>query len=71
MFFPSIRRPDMNDLKNLQENRIPLAHDTRAHPDGRRCCGRPLSEKCGPGEEAAAVDPVTGKKSCCKGHHKH
>lgn len=43
-----------------------IAH---SHPDGRRCCGRLLSEKCSPEEEAGKVNPETGKKSCCRGHH--
>jgi len=39
-----------------------------AHFGGRRCCGRLLSEKCSPEEEATKTDKVTGEKSCCKGH---
>ncbi len=38
-----------------------------SHQNGRRCCGRPLSEKCSPEEEASRLNPVTGTKSCCKG----
>lgn len=74
MFFSSIvclRRHTMSDLKNLQENKIPLSPHGHAHPNGRRCCGRPLSEKCSPEEEAAKTDQATGEKSCCKGHHEH
>lgn len=44
----------------------PMDH---AHPTGRRCCGRPLGEKCTPEEEAAKTDGESGKKSCCKGKH--
>ena len=39
------------------------------YPDGRRCCGRLLSEKCSPEEEAANTDKDTGKKHCCRGGH--
>ena len=49
-----------------QKKIAPLEH---AHPSGKRCCGRPLSEKCSPEEEAAKTDPTTGKKGCCKGGH--
>ncbi len=59
----------MSDSKSLQDKQLPLAHG-HAHPDGRRCCGRPLAEKCSPEEEAGKIDAVTGEKSCCKGHHK-
>lgn len=41
-----------------------------AHPGGRRCCGRLLSEKCSPQEEAEKTNQATGEKTCCKGHHK-
>ena len=37
-----------------------------AHLNGRRCCGRLLSEKCSPEEEAANTNKATGEKSCCK-----
>lgn len=57
----------MKELKKLTDKRL-----NHAHPDGRRCCGRLLSEKCSPEEEAAKTDKVTGEKSCCKGHnYKH
>jgi hypothetical protein len=39
------------------------------HMNGRRCCGRPLSEKCSPEEEKANTNTVTGEKSCCKHPH--
>ena len=39
------------------------------HPDGRRCCGRHMSEKCRPAEEEANTDKETGRKSCCRGKH--
>lgn len=55
----------MSECKSAQGSNA--AH---AHPGGRRCCGRPLSEKCNPEEEAAKTDKTTGEKSCCKGHHK-
>ena len=42
----------------------PFAH---AHPNGRRCCGRLLSEKCSPEEEDRNTNKETGEKSCCKG----
>lgn len=54
----------MSDIKTPCE---PHAH-VHAHPGGRRCCGRPLAEKCSPEEEAANTDTATGEKSCCKGH---
>jgi hypothetical protein len=54
---------EMNELKDQTEQQLPLAH-----PNGRRCCGRLLSEKCSPEEEAAKTDKATGEKSCCKGH---
>jgi hypothetical protein len=54
---------DLNEGKELTGKQLP-----QAHPGGRRCCGRPLSEKCSPEEEAAKVDKATGVKSCCKGH---
>lgn len=58
----------MSELRELKGGKQ-LPH---AHPDGRRCCGRPLSEKCSPEEEAAKTDRATGEKSCCKGHgHNH
>ncbi len=47
----------------------PLSPLEHAHPSGKRCCGRPLSEKCTPEEEAANTDAKTGEKSCCKGGH--
>jgi hypothetical protein len=47
----------------------PLAHTGHHHPDGKRCCGRPLAEKCTPEEEAARTDSKTGEKACCKGKH--
>ena len=53
----------MNDLNGLNGKQLP-----HSHSNGRRCCGRPLSEKCSPEEEAANTDKITGKKSCCKGH---
>jgi hypothetical protein len=57
----------MKELKELTGKQLP-----HAHPDGRRCCGRPLAEKCSPEEEAAKTDKATGEKSCCKGHgHGH
>jgi hypothetical protein len=37
-----------------------------AHLDGKRCCGRPLSEKCSPEEEQANTDARTGEKECCR-----
>lgn len=55
----------MSDCKNTSQDQHP-----HAHPGGRRCCGRPLSEKCSPQEEAEKTDQATGEKSCCKGHHK-
>lgn len=60
----------MNDKKSSLQ---PLhthehGHD-HAHANGRRCCGRPLDQKCSPEEEAAKIDAATGEKSCCKGHH--
>lgn len=36
------------------------------HPNGLRCCGRPITEKCSPEEEAANTNSK-GEKSCCKG----
>lgn len=60
-----MRRYAMSELKMAPEGKTP-----HAHPDGRRCCGRPLSEKCTPEEEASKTD-AAGEKSCCKGHHKH
>jgi hypothetical protein len=53
----------MSELKELTVKQLP-----HAHPNGRRCCGRPLTEKCSPEEEAAKTDAATGEKSCCKGH---
>ncbi len=58
----------MDELKNRNPQAIQPVH---ANADGRRCCGRPLSEKCSPEEEAAKINPVTGEKSCCNGHHHH
>jgi hypothetical protein len=58
----------MNNLKVAPKEEGPHEH---AHPKGRRCCGRLLSEKCSPQEEAAKTDSATGEKTCCKGHHKH
>ena len=55
----------MSDAKNK-----PLDQVRDMHPGGRRCCGRLLSEKCSPEEEASRTD-TSGDKSCCKGHHKH
>lgn len=60
----------MSDLKEMQGNGLPMAQG-HAHPNGRRCCGRPIAEKCTPEEEAAKTDSATGEKSCCKGHHQH
>jgi hypothetical protein len=57
----------MDELKELTGKQLP-----HAHSDGRRCCGRPLAEKCSPEEEAAKIDKGAGEKSCCKGRgHKH
>ena len=55
----------MSDIKDTPKDPVQVAH-----PGGRRCCGRPLSEKCGPEEEASKTN-AAGEKSCCKGHHKH
>ena len=55
----------MSDIKSSPEAQHP-----HPHPNGRRCCGRPISEKCTPQEEASKTDQATGEKSCCKGHHK-
>ncbi|SBW09602.1 hypothetical protein KL86DPRO_50220 [uncultured delta proteobacterium] len=60
----------MSDSKTLQDNQLPIAPHGHAHPGGRRCCGRPIAEKCSPEEEAAKTN-AAGEKSCCKGHHKH
>ena len=54
----------MSDTKH--QTLAPIDH---AHPNGRRCCGRPLTEKCTPEEEATKTDPQSGEKSCCKGKH--
>ncbi len=54
--------------KNPQTTFDP-APQHHAHLNGRRCCGRLLSEKCSPEEEAAKINAVTGEKSCCKGNH--
>ncbi len=57
----------MSELKELTVKQPP-----HVHPNGRRCCGRPLAEKCSPEDEALKTDKATGEKSCCKGHgHKH
>ncbi len=55
-----------DQLKNAAPH--PFVH---AHPNGRRCCGRLLSEKCSPEQEAANTDKETGEKSCCKGKKDH
>lgn len=57
-----------DEAKNTPE--FPMSHG-HAHPNGRRCCGRLLHEKCSPDEEASKLNPITGEKSCCKGHHGH
>lgn len=44
--------------------------DIATEPEKKRCCGRALSEKCSPEEEAANTS-ADGKKSCCKGDHGH
>ena len=67
-------RNAMSDCKHTPQDQLP--HDlsgghSHAHPGGRRCCGRLLSEKCSPQEEAEKTNQATGEKSCCKGHHKH
>lgn len=49
-------------LEMAQEN-----HHHHHHMNGRRCCGRLISERCSPEERAANTDPETGHKSCCKG----
>ncbi len=60
----------MSDQKKMQSIQShPHTHD-HAHANGKRCCGRPLSEKCSPEEEAAKINAETGEKACCKGHHK-
>ncbi|CAK7055494.1 MAG: hypothetical protein DELT_01201 [Desulfovibrio sp.] len=56
----------MDELKVAPKQERP-----HAHPEGRRCCGRHMAEKCSSGEEASKTDTATGEKSCCKGHHKH
>lgn len=48
----------------------PFEHHQHAHQNGRRCCGRLLTEKCSPEEQAANTDSKTGKKSCCKSGQK-
>lgn len=63
----------MSDIQQAPGKQLPLAptgHAGHAHPEGRRCCGRHISEKCTPEEEAAKINEA-GEKSCCKGHHKH
>jgi hypothetical protein len=54
----------MNELKEMTVRWIP-----RAIPDGYRCCGRLLEEKCSPEEEATKRNRITGEKSCCKRHN--
>lgn len=71
LFIVHLRRHTMSDLKNLRESNISPSPHGHAHPNGRRCCGRLISEKCRPEEEAAKTDQATGEKSCCKGHHNH
>lgn len=58
----------MNQGKTLQPLHAHGHSHDHAHANGKRCCGRPLSEKCTPEEEAANINPETGEKSCCKGH---
>ena len=60
----------MSDSNAMQGKGIPMSPG-HAHSNGRRCCGRLLSEKCTPEEEAAKTDPASGEKSCCKENHKH
>lgn len=52
-----------------KENNQPGHEHGHHHAGGRRCCGRPISEKCSPQEEAANTNAVTGEKSCCRGKH--
>jgi len=72
LFYTPTEETIMSELKPLQSKLLPLSgHDHgHAHPGGRRCCGRPISEKCSPEEEAAKTN-ADGEKSCCKGHHPH
>ena len=60
----------MNELKPMQDKQLPLSSQGHAHPGGRRCCGRPITEKCSSEEEASKTN-ADGEKSCCKGHHPH
>lgn len=63
----------MSESKSPQGTTLPLAPIApagHAHPNGRRCCGRPIAEKCSPDEEAAKTNEA-GEKSCCKGHQTH
>lgn len=55
----------MSDNKDKPQDNV-----LNPHPGGRRCCGRHLSEKCTPEEEASKTN-ASGEKSCCKGGHKH
>lgn len=53
-------------MSNDTKQDFPMHHH---HPNGRRCCGRLLHEKCSPEHEAAQINQATGEKRCCKGHH--
>lgn len=59
----------MSDIKDKVPGPIDNQQHHHHHADGRRCCGRLLSEKCSPEQEAANTDKTTGEKSCCKGKH--
>lgn len=59
----------MSDSQFTSEKPLPVTLAGHAHPGDRRCCGRPVSEKCSPEEEAVKTG-ATGGKTCCKGHHK-
>lgn len=55
-------------MSNDHKEKTLPGQERHHHADGRRCCGRPISEKCSPQEEAANTN-AAGAKSCCRGKH--